>query len=159
MITACGSGFSESRACGFISGYIDGYAATAGQPYESKYDAGVIGYNTWVELRDNGLASIPGVVNCVGYVETENISTSESAPAAADLLTAHPEMDLALVETDSMGLSMITEARMAGFEPGEDLLICYGSDGLNTVCDAIREGTVLCMSSNSHIPAAMALSN
>ena len=152
MITACGSGFSESRACGFISGYIDGYAATAGQPYESKYDAGVIGYNTWVELRDNGHASIPGVVNCVGYVETENISTSESAPAAADLLTAHPEMDLALVETDSMGLSMITEARMAGFEPGEDLLICYGSDGLNTVCDAIREGTVLCMSSNSPYP-------
>ena len=152
MITQCGSGFSESRACGFISGYIDGYAATAGQPYDSKYDAAVIGYNTWIELRDKGSSSIPGLLNCVGYVTTENVATSESAPAAADLLTAHPEMELALVETDSLGTTMITEAQQMGIEPGKDLLICYASDGLNTVCDAIREGQVLSMGSCSPYP-------
>ena len=153
LITKCGDAFCESRICGYISGYLYKYAEMSGQPYDSKWDAAVIGYNAWLELRDNGSSDdLDGILNLVGYTTTVNIATSSAQPACADLLTAHPDIDIAFVETDSFGLAMVNECRQMGIEPGKDIVIVYAADGLNTICDAIKEGSVLSMGANSPYP-------
>lgn len=145
-------GFGESRSCGFICGYIEKFAELAGQPYDSKWDATVVGYNAWLQLRDTGSYKVGDVIDLVGYVTTSNVATSSAQPACAELLTAHPDLDFALVETDSMGLSMVSEIQQMGLVPGKDILVCYVSDGLNTICEAIQDGSVLSMGSNSPYP-------
>ena len=145
-------GFGQSRTCGFICGYIYKFAELAGQPYDSKWDATVVGYNSYIELRDKGSCKVGDVINLVGYVTAGNVATSSAAPASAELLTAHPDLDIVQVETDSHGLAMVMEIQQMGLVPGEDILVCYASDGLNTICEAIEDGIVLSMGSNSPYP-------
>jgi len=156
----CGQiGFSdtESRACGFISGYLDKYAELAGTPYDDKYAAGVIGYQTWVQLRDKGSATIEGIMNCVGYVNVGGMDPSTAAPASAELITAHPDMNLVMFETGSLGTSIITECINAGYTPGEDIYIAYAADGEGYICDYVKSGEVLCSGTNLPYPAGEGL--
>ena len=148
VISKVGDADSESRPNGFMAGYLYKYAELAGQPYESQWDAAVIAYNAWKELRDNGSVEIPGILNMVGYVTTDNIATSAAQPACAELLTAHPDMDIAFVETDSFGLAMVTECYQNGIQPGEDMLIVYAADGTGDLCQAVKDGDVLCIGTN-----------
>jgi ribose transport system substrate-binding protein len=148
LIDKLGDADSESRPNGFIAGYLYKYAELAGTPYDSEYDAGVIAYNTWVEARNNGSASIPGIMDLVGYVTANNIATSAAAPAAAELLTAHPDMDLAFCETDSFSSAIVTEIQQRGLIPGEDILVAYGADGTAEICQLIKEGLVMAIGTN-----------
>lgn len=148
LIDKLGDADSESRPNGFIAGYLYKYAELAGTPYDSEYDAGVIAYNTWVEARSNGSASIPGIMDLVGYVTANNIATSAAAPAAAELLTAHPDMDLAFCETDSFSSAIVTEIQQRGLIPGEDILVAYGADGTGEICQLIKEGLVMAIGTN-----------
>ena len=148
MIDKFGDADSESRPCGFIAGYLNKYAELTGQPYASQWDAAVIGYNMWVDARNNGSATIDGILDLVGYVTVNNIATSAAAPAAAELLTAHPDMDLVFVETDSHGLAMVTEMQQRGITPGQDMLVVYGADGTAELCKAVKDGEVLCIGTN-----------
>lgn len=148
LIDKLGDADSESRPNGFIAGYLYKYAELAGTPYDSEYDAGVIAYNTWVEARSNGSASIPGIMDLVGYVTANNIATSAAAPAAAELLTAHPDMDLAFCETDSFSSAIVTEIQQRGLVPGEDILVSYGADGTGEICQLIKEGLVMAIGTN-----------
>ncbi len=152
LIAKVGDSDSESRVCGFISGYLSKYAELAGTPYDTKWDAGVIGYNTWLELRDKGSASIDGILNMLGYVTTNGIDPSTAAPAAAELLTAYPTMDLIVCETGSFGTSIINECIQAGYKPGEDIYIIYCADGEGYVNDYIMTGEVLCQGTNLPYP-------
>jgi len=148
LIDKLGDADSESRPNGFIAGYLYKYAELAGTPYDSQWDAGVIAYNTWVEARNNGSAEIPGIMNLVGYVTANNIATSAAAPAAAELLTAHPDMDLAFCETDSFSSAIVTEIQQRGLIPGEDILVAYGADGTAEICQMIKEGLVMAIGTN-----------
>jgi len=152
LIAQAGDADSESRSCGLISGYLDKYAELAGTPYNDKWEAGVIGYQTWVQVRDKGSAAIDGIINCLGYVATGGIDPATAAPAAAELLIAHPDMDLVLCETAAFGSSIINEAVQAGYTPGEDIQVVYGSNGEGFVCDYIKNGQVLCMGTNLPYP-------
>ncbi len=148
VITQLGDADCESRPNGFMAGYLYKYAELAGEPYDSKWDAAVVAYNAWTELRDSGSVTIDGILDMMGYVTTDNIATSEAQPACAELLTTYPDMDLAFVETDSFGLAMVTECYQEGIQPGEDLLIVYGSDGTGDLCQAVKDGDVLCIGTN-----------
>lgn len=148
LIDKFGDADSESRPNGFMAGYLYKYAELAGTPYESQWDAGVIAYNAWVEARNNGSAEIPGIMNLVGYTTANNIATSAAAPAAAELLTAHPDMDLAFCETDSFSSAIVTEIQQRGMIPGEDILVAYGADGTAEICQLIKEGLVMAIGTN-----------
>lgn len=152
LIAQMGDSDSESRSCGFIAGYLSKAAELAGAPYSDVYDAGVIGYNTWVECRDRGSAVIDGVINCVGYVTTGGIDPATAQPAAAELLTAHPDMDLVLCETGSFGTGIVNECIQAGVVPGEDILIAYAADGEGYVLDLVKTGEVMCSGTNLPYP-------
>lgn len=148
LIAQLGDADSESRSCGLISGYLSKAAEMAGQPYADEFEAGVIGYNTWIECRDKGNASIPGIINCVGYVTTENIDPATAQPKAAELLTAHPDMDLVLCETSSFGTGIVNECIQAGMIPGKDILIAYAADGTGDICRLVKSGEVMCTGTN-----------
>ena len=152
LIAKMGDADSESRSCGFISGYLNKYAELAGQPYDSIYDAGVIGYNTWLDCRNNGKSEITGIINCVGYVTTGGIDPATAQPKAAELITAHPEMDLILCETSSFGTGIVNECIQAGMIPGQDVKIAYAADGAGFVLDLIKTGEVLCSGTNIPYP-------
>jgi ABC-type sugar transport system substrate-binding protein len=135
-----------------LSIYYKQAAEMAGQPYDDIYDAGVIGYNTWIECRDKGSAVIPGIINCVGYVTTGGIDPATAQPAAAELLTAHPEMDLVLCESGSFGTGIVNECIQAGVVPGKDILIAYAADGEGYVLDLVKTGEVMCSGTNLPYP-------
>ena len=105
-----------------------------------------------MELRDKGSASIDGILNMLGYVTTGGIDPSTAAPAAAELLTAYPTMDLVVCETGSFGTSIINETIQAGYKPGEDMYIIYCADGEGYVNDYIMTGEVLCQGTNLPYP-------
>ena len=152
LVAQMGDADSESRSCGLICGYLSKAAEMAGQPYADEFEAGVIGYNTWIECRDKGSASIPGIINCVGYVTTGGIDPATAQPKAAELLTAHPEMDFVLCETSSFGTGIVNECIQAGMIPGKDILIAYAADGTGFICDLVKSGEVMCTGTNVPYP-------
>ena len=149
VISRAGDADSNSRPCGFVSGYLHKYAELSGQPYESKWDATVIGYQTWTECRDKGSSSIPGIINLVGYGAAGATDAASAQPVAADLLTAHPEMDLIMSETDSLCPAIFQEAIQHGRVPGKDLLIVCGADSADYTLEKIKSGEYLAVGNNA----------
>jgi len=149
VISRAGDADSNSRPCGFVSGYLHKYAELAGTPYDSKWDATVIGYQTWVQCRDKGSASIPGIINLVGYGAAGATDAASAQPVAADLLTAHPEMDLIMSETDSLCPAIYQEAIQHGRVPGKDLLIVCGADSADYTLEKIKSGEYLAVGNNA----------
>ena len=149
VVDKMGDADSESRPCGFIAGYLLKYDELTGQnTYKDKWDAGVVAYNIWTELRDKGSYTIDGILDLKQVVCTENIATSAAQPKCAELLAANPDLDIAFVETDSFGLAMVTELYQQGKKPGEDILVVYAADGTGELCQAIKKGEVLCIAVN-----------
>ena len=149
VISRAGDADSNSRPCGFVSGYLHKYAELSGQPYASKWDATVIGYQTWTACRDNGSSSIPGIINLVGYGAAGATDAASAQPVAADLLTAHPEMDLIMSETDSLCPAIYQEAIQHGRVPGKDLLIVCGADSADYTLEKIKSGEYLAVGNNA----------
>jgi len=148
VINQFGDSDSESRPNGFLAGYLMRYSELAGTPYNSKWEAAVIAYNYWQELRDKGSVNIPGIIDFKQVITVNNIATSAAQPKCAELLTGHPDLDVAMCETDSFGLAMVTEVKQMGKTPGKDIIIVYGSDGTADLCRAVKNGEVLCIGTN-----------
>ena len=149
VVDKMGDADSESRPNGWIAGYLYEYDQLTGQgAYENKWDAAATAYEIWCDLRDSGSHTIDGIVELTQVVCTNEIATSAAQPKCAELLSAHPDLDIAFVETDSFGLAMVTELYQEGFTPGEDMLVVYAADGTGDLCEAIKNGEVLCIGVN-----------
>lgn len=148
IISRAGDADSNSRPCGFVSGYLYKYAELAGQPYESKWDATVIGYQKWTECRDSGSASIPGIINLVGYGAAGATDAASAQPIAADFFTAHPDVNLMFSETDSLCPAIYQEAIQHGLVPGKDVLIACGADSADYTLEKIKSGEYLAVGVN-----------
>ncbi len=149
VISRAGDADSNSRPCGFISGYLHKYAELAGTPYASKWDATVIGYNAWTQCRDQGSASIDGIINLVGYGAAGSTDAASAQPVAADLLTAHPEINLMFSETDSLCPGIYQECIQHERVPGKDILLCCGADGADYTLEKIKSGEYLAVGVNA----------
>lgn len=149
VISRAGDADSNSRPCGFVSGYLYKYAELAGKPYASKWEATVIGYKTWIECRDKGSSSIPGIINLVGYGAAGATDAASAQPVAADLLTAHPEMEMIMSETDSLCPAIFQEAIQHGRQPGKDLLIVCGADSADYTLEHIKNGEYMAVGNNA----------
>jgi len=135
---------TNSHGCGFISGYLAYVAEQEGHPYADRYAATIDGMKIWLELRDKGKydASDMGM-NLVGYGQGEGTDAASGQVASSDLLTAHPEMDLIVVDTDGMVTGVISEIEQHSMVPNEDIKVICCSDGTETVCKLIKEGVVM----------------
>lgn len=142
-ITKMSDDASNSRPCGWISGYLYKKAEIDGNPYASKYDAILDGYNYWLQLKSKGsldLSSEHGL-NFVGV--GENTDAAAGQKASSDILTASPEMDLLIVEQDSFLPGVIQEVKQHGRTAGEDITLVTCGDGTRDVLDYIKSGEVL----------------
>ncbi len=148
VISRAGDGLSNSRPCGFISGYLVKKAELDGNPYPSRWDGVLDGYNIWIELRDQGSAQIDGTMDLVGYVAAGGTDTSSGQQVAADLITGHPTMDMVFVETDSLSPGVLQELELHNLTPGEDVYVCCAADGAKYVLEYIMEGKMLATGTN-----------
>jgi len=135
---------SNSRPCGFISGFIAYVAQQEGTPYTDRYAATIDGLKIWTELKNKGKydASDKGV-DFVGYGQGEGTDAAAGQVASSDLLTAHSDMDLIVVETDTMVTGVISEIEQHSLVPNEDIKIICCADGTGNVCQLIKDGVVL----------------
>ncbi len=140
---------SNSRPCGWISGYLYQKAEMDGKPYESKYDAILEGYNYWLELKNKGKLDISDQgLNFVGVGVGDGTDAAAGQKASSDLLTAHQDMDLLIVEMDSQLPGVIQEIKQHSLTPGESLKVVTCADGTREALDYIKSGEVMATATN-----------
>lgn len=149
VISRAGDADSNSRPCGFVSGFLYKYAELSGTPYAGKWEATLDGYDAWTGCRNNGSYTVDGVLDLVGYVAAGATDASSAQKVAADLITAHPDMDLIFVETDSLGPGVLQEVEQHGLVAGEDVYLCCGADGADYTLEYILDGKMLATGTNA----------
>lgn len=146
VLSRAGDADSNSRCCGFVSGYLYRHAELSGNPYPTKWDATLDGYETWVACRDSGSSSFGDIINLLGYGAAGSTDTTALQNVAGDLLTTHRDMNLIFVET---ACRITQEIEQHNLVAGEDLYVCYGGNGENYILEDIKNGTVLATATNS----------
>ncbi len=149
VISRAGDADSNSRPCGFVSGYLQKNAELNGKPYASKWDATLDGYAVWTECRDKGTSKVPGILDLVGYAAAGSTDANSGQTAAADLLTAHPDMNLLMTDTDSLSPGVLQEIAQHGMTPGKDILVCCGADAAKYTLDNIKAGKIIACGTNA----------
>jgi ribose transport system substrate-binding protein len=149
VISRAGDADSNSRPCGFVSGYLFKQAELNGKPYASKWDATLAGYSAWVACRDDGSSKIDGILDLVGYGAAGSTDANSGQTAAADLLTAHPDMDLCFCDTDSLSPGVLQEISQHGMTAGEDILVACGADAAKYTLDNIKDGKIFACGTNA----------
>jgi ABC-type sugar transport system substrate-binding protein len=140
---------SNSRPCGWIAGFLYKSAELDGTPYDSKYDALLEAYNIWEEyksarkydLSDKGL-------NLTQLGVGEGTDAAKGQAATSEVLIADPNMDLLVVEMDSMSVGALAEITTQGKTPGEDIKVVTCADGTVTALDFIKEGKLMATATN-----------
>ena len=143
---------TESRANGFIGGFLHKSREMAGNPYPTKYDAMLEGYYHWIEFRDKGKLDLSEKgIKLVGYGNGGSPDPQGGQKASSDLLTAHPQMDILFVETDPMFPGVEAEIKSHNKVPGKDLIVACAADGTRQAMDAIKDGRLFATGYNSPI--------
>ena len=140
---------SNSRPCGFVGGYLNKQAELKGNPYASRWDAALEGYNIWVQCVQSGSANIPGIMNLLGYEAAGATDANSGQDAAGRLLTRFQNMDLLFADTDSLSPGVLQEIEQRGLVPGQDILVCTGADGADYNLRNIQAGKVLATGTNA----------
>lgn len=140
---------SNSRPCGWIAGYLYQAAQMDGTPYASKYDALLEAWNVWqkykndrkYDLSDKGL-----MLSQLGVGEGTDAAKGQSA--TSDILVADPNMDLLVVEMDSMAVGALAEIKTQGKTPGKDIKVVTCADGTVTSLNFIKSGELMATATN-----------
>jgi len=152
IVIQFGSGDTESRGNGFVSGYLYAAREIDGNPYPSKWEAMLDGYNIWSKFSASGKLDVSDKgLNLVGYGQTPNANPDAPGGQAAanDLVTAHQDMDLLFVECDPMWPGVEVVLRQYNIQPGKDMLIACGADGTAYGMEAIKRGEIMAIGNNS----------
>ncbi len=150
--TASDLGYADgnSRPDGFIGGDIYESQKLAGKPFANKYDAMLAGYNDWEKVKNDGkFNDTANGLDLVGIGVGGGTDPASGQKAASDLLTAHPDINVLMVEEDSQLPGILTEIKQHNLVPGKDIKIVCGADGTKEAMDDIKAGTVLATASNT----------
>lgn len=149
VISRAGDADSNSRPCGFVSGYLFKQAELNGKPYASKWDATLDGYTAWTDCRNNGTSKIDGIMDLVGYAAAGSTDANSGQTAAGDLLTAHPDMDVVMCDTDSLSPGVLQEMTQHDIIPGQDMMVICGADAAKYTLDNIKAGKIIACGTNA----------
>jgi ribose transport system substrate-binding protein len=155
-----GSGDTDSRSCGFLGGYYYTAAEMDGVPYDSKWDCILEYYNVWQDVVSRGrFADEARGIDIVGYGNGETPDVAGGQKAAQDLIVAHPDIDILMIETDTMypGVKVVLDQN--GLVPGEDIIVSCAADGTKIGMDRMRDGEILCIGNNSSAVCALGAMN
>ena len=140
---------ANSRPCGFIGGYLYQSHIMAGKPYASKWDAALEGYNDWIKVKDQGkFNDTANDLDFVGYGVGGGTDPASGQKAASDLLTAHPDINVLVVEEDSQFRGVIKEIQQHNLVPGKDIILVAPADATKEGMEYVKNGTVLAVASN-----------
>jgi ribose transport system substrate-binding protein len=149
VITTLSYADSNSRPCGWISGYLYEKAVIEGKPYASIYDAYWDGYNCWETVKNSGKGDFTDKgLNILGLAQGGGTSPENGQRASSDLLIAHPNMDVLWVEMDSMALGALQELRQHNMVPGPDIKVVTCADGTRESLELIKAGTIMATATN-----------
>ena len=140
---------SNSRPCGFVSGYLFKQAALNGKPYASRWDATLEAYNVWTGTVSSGSGKIPNIMNLVGYEAAGATDANSGQDAAGRLLTRYPDIDLLFADTDSLSPGVLQEIEQRGFVAGQDIMVATGADGASYNLVNILAGKVIATGTNA----------
>jgi ribose transport system substrate-binding protein len=140
---------SNSRPSGWIAGYLTKKAEVDGTPYKSKYDALLEAYNVWGDLKSRGrLDYSQKGLNFVSLAAGNSTAAEAGQRASSDMLTANPDMDILVVEMDSMCIGALQEVKQHGLVPGKDIKVVTCADGTTTILKLIKDGEVMATATN-----------
>ena len=145
MLGGFGVNSSESRMNGMLGAFIFKRSEQAGKPMV-KEDAMMAGQKMLEELRTGGKASYPDLdIEVVGSNGDGKWSEQGGMAAAEDLLTAHPEINLLMVDQDFMGVGTIKAIEQMGLKAGGDdgIVVVCACDSYRPALDYIKEGKLL----------------
>jgi len=140
---------SNSRPCGWIAGYLYQSAQMNGTPYASKYDALLEAYNVWQVYKNDrkyDLSAKGLMLSQLGVGEGTDAAKGQAA--AADILVAEPDMDLLMVEMDSMAIGALAEIKTQGKTPGKDIKVATCADATLTSLNYIKSGELMATATN-----------
>ena len=140
---------SNSRPCGFVSGYLFKQAELNGRPYASRWDAVLEAYTVWTGTVQSGNGKIDNIMNLVGYEAAGATDANSGQDAAGRLLTRYPNMDLLFADTDSLSPGVLQEIEQRGLVPGQDILVATGADGADYNLVNILAGKVIATGTNA----------
>ena len=140
---------SNSRPCGFVSGYLFKQAELNGHPYASRWDAVLEAYLVWTSTVSSGSGKIDGIMNLLGYEAAGATDSNSGQDAAGRLLTRYPNMDLLFADTDSLSPGVLQEIEQRGLVPGQDILVATGADGADYNLVNILAGKVIATGTNA----------
>ena len=140
---------SNSRPCGFVSGYLFKQAELNGKPYASRWDAVLEAYNVWTSTVQSGSGKVPGILNLLGYEAAGATDANSGQDAAGKLLTRYPKMNLLFADTDSLSPGVLQEIEQRGFVPGKDIMVATGADGADYNLVNILAGKVIATGTNA----------
>ena len=140
---------SNSRPCGFVSGYLFKQAELNGKPYASRWDATLEAYLVWTSTVQSGSGKIDGIMNLLGYEAAGATDANSGQDAAGRLLTRYPNMNLLFADTDSLSPGVLQEIEQRGFVPGRDILVATGADGAKYNLENILAGKVIATGTNA----------
>ncbi|MDR2743552.1 MAG: sugar ABC transporter substrate-binding protein [Treponema sp.] len=140
---------SNSRPAGFIAGFLSKKREKDGNPYPSKYDAILAGYNAWKQYKANFKHDLSGEgLNFVALGVGDSTAAEAGQRASAEILTAHPDMDLIVVEMDSQAIGVIQEVKQHNLVPGKDIKIVTCADGTRESLEYIKSGELMATATN-----------
>jgi len=140
---------SNSRPCGWIAGYLYQSAQMNGTPYASKYDALLEAYNVWQTYKNDrkyDLSAKGLMLSQLGVGEGTDAAKGQAA--TSDILVADPNMQLLVVEMDSMAVGALAEIKTQGKTPGQDLKVVTCADGTVTSLNFIKSGELMATATN-----------
>ena len=140
---------SNSRPCGFVSGYLFRQAELNGHPYASRWDATLEAYEVWTGTITSGSGRIDGILNLLGYEPAGATDANSGQRAAEQLLTRYPNMDLCFADTDSLSPGVLQAITERGLTPGQDILVATGADAADYTLLNIIDGRILATGTNA----------
>ncbi len=140
-----GHTIAESKLNGFIGGFVYERAIQMGNPFATREDAMLHGYNLEQEIVKNAKFSDPDLKFEVVASIDGQWSQDGGLTAMEDILAAHPDVNLVFTDNDQEGMGAIKAMENAGFKPGTDILLCSVGDGTKEALNLIKEGKYLCI--------------
>ncbi|MCL1849707.1 MAG: substrate-binding domain-containing protein [Clostridiales bacterium] len=154
VVFGISGGDSQSRSAGFYSGFLYGLAEIDGHPYPNKYAAIVDGSLHWQRIIDTGKYD-PSKgpegwrFNTRGYGNGAAADAPGGQLGAQDLLVAHPDIDMLLLDTDTMYPGAEVVIQQNGLVPGKDLWMVAAADGTPYGMELIKKDEFIAIGNNS----------
>ena len=148
------AGDSQSRNAGFYSGFLYKIAEIDGNPYPNKYAAIVDGALHWQRIIDTGKYD-PSKgpegwrFNTRGYGQGTGADAPGGQTGAQDLLVAHPDIDIMVIDTDTMYPGAEVVLQQNNIVPGKDLWIVAAADGTPYGMEMLLKDEFIAIGNNS----------